>query len=250
VSVNGRLAVANYRGVRVPRTLGLLLLTGAAVATLAFALAGEVGAPGWGSLAGIGLVFAAGLADDLAPPGPRGLRNHLRALLEGRVTTGIVKVVVAIGAAVVVVALEPRRPAAVELAGVVLVAASTNVWNGLDVRPGRALKAFLPAALVFLLAGDPSLAPAVVGLFAGAVVALPLDLGERAMLGDGGSNALGFAAGLGLYLVLPGWTVALAAALAIALNLLAETVSLSRAIDAVAPLRWLDRLGRRPEPRD
>jgi hypothetical protein len=31
---------------------------------------------------------------------------------------------------------------------------------------------------------------------------------------------------------------------AVALNVLAETVTLSRLIDAVAPLRWFDRVGR------
>jgi hypothetical protein len=64
------------------------------------------------------------------------------------------------------------------------------------------------------------------------------------MLGDGGSNLLGFTAGLGLYLVLPPPGVWVAAGVAVALNVLAETVTLSRLIDAVAPLRWFDRVGR------
>ena len=64
------------------------------------------------------------------------------------------------------------------------------------------------------------------------------------MLGDGGSNLLGFTAGLGLYLVLPGPWVWVAASVAVALNVLADTVTLSRLIDAVGPLRWFDRLGR------
>jgi hypothetical protein len=34
------------------------------------------------------------------------------------------------------------------------------------------------------------------------------------------------------------------AAVAVALNVLAEILTLSRLIDAVAPLRWFDRLGR------
>lgn len=244
----GLLAVENYRGVRVTRALGLLLLGAACVATIGYASVREATAPAWGALAGLALVFAAGLVDDLAPPGPRGVRNHLRALTAGHVTTGIVKLVVAVGAAVLVVALEPSRPAAVELSGVVLLAACANVWNELDVRPGRALKAFLPAALAFLLAGDPSLAPAMLGLLVGGLLALPLDLRERAMLGDGGANLLGVAAGLALYLVLPGWAVVVGAVAAVALNLLAETVSLSRAIEVIPPLRWLDRLGRRAHP--
>jgi hypothetical protein len=67
------------------------------------------------------------------------------------------------------------------------------------------------------------------------------------MLGDAGSNPLGFAAGLSLYLLLPSGWVPAAAALAVGLNLLAETLTLSRAIAAVPPLRLLDRLGRLPD---
>jgi UDP-GlcNAc:undecaprenyl-phosphate GlcNAc-1-phosphate transferase len=77
-----------------------------------------------------------------------------------------------------------------------------------------------------------------------AALVLPLDLRERAMLGDGGANLLGFTVGLGAYLVLPGWAVEVVAVLAVALNVLGDTVSLSRAIDVVPPLRWFDHLGR------
>jgi hypothetical protein len=81
-------------------------------------------------------------------------------------------------------------------------------------------------------------------MLVGAGLVLPLDLRELAMLGDGGSNALGFAAGLGLYDILPPVWVAVAAALAVGLNVLAETRSFSRVIESQPALRWLDRLGR------
>jgi hypothetical protein len=70
------------------------------------------------------------------------------------------------------------------------------------------------------------------------------------MLGDGGATLLGFAAGDALYLLLPGWAVVLAALATIGLNVVAETISFSRAIDSVPALRWLDRLGRRREATD
>ena len=240
----GPLAVENHRGVRVPRILWAVLDLFALGWTLGCVILREGGSAAWGSLAGLLLVSAAGLVDDLVPIGPRGLRGHVRSLLEGHMTTGILKVLVALGAAVVIVALQPARPGWVAVSGVVLVAAATNVWNGLDVRPGRALKAFLPAGLVFLLAGHPPDAPAIVGVFVAALLVLPLDLRERAMLGDAGSNPLGFAAGLGLYAALSDPGVVVAAACAVALNVLADTVTLSRMIDGTPPLRWFDRLGR------
>jgi UDP-N-acetylmuramyl pentapeptide phosphotransferase/UDP-N-acetylglucosamine-1-phosphate transferase len=64
------------------------------------------------------------------------------------------------------------------------------------------------------------------------------------VLGDGGSNLLGFTAGLGLVLVLPGWGVWVAAGVAVVLNVLADTVTLSRMNEAAPPLRWYDALGR------
>jgi hypothetical protein len=243
----GRLEAENHRGRRIPRILWALLDLGAVGATLLGEAVAGVGAEAWGALAGLLLVSAAGLVDDLAPPGPRGLRGHLGALLAGRMTTGALKVLVAVGASVVVVALQGSRPGWARLSGVLLLAACTNLWNGLDVAPGRALKAFLPVGAAFALAGSLGAFPAGLGVLAAALVALVPDLRERAMLGDAGSNPLGFAAGLSLYLLLPSGWVPAAAALAVGLNLLAETLTLSRAIAAVPPLRLLDRLGRLPD---
>lgn len=240
----GALAAPNYRGVSLPRVLGLGLALPATTWTVVAAAVDGLGAPAWGALAGLGLVLAAGLVDDVAPVGPRGLRNHLRAVAAGRMTTGILKLLVAAGAAAVVVALQPSRPATTALGGVVLLTASANVWNGLDVRPGRALKAFLPAAVAFAIWGEPAHAPAVLGLLAGAVVALPFDLRERAMLGDGGANLVGFAVGLAVYDIVPDAWVPVAAGAAVTLNVVADTVSFSRVIGSTPPLRWLDRLGR------
>lgn len=241
----GRLLVENHRGVPVPRVLGIALAIDALVGTAVVASVEHVGAAGWGSLVGMLLVFAAGLVDDLVPGGPRGLRDHLRSVAAGRPTTGLLKLVVIAGSAVLAVSLLPERSTSVALLGVVLLAACANVWNGLDVVPGRSLKAFLVPALAFLVWGELSTAPAIAGLLVGALIVLPFDLRESAMLGDGGANLLGFAAGVGLYAVVPDPWIAVAAGTAVALNVLAETVSFSRVIERTPPLRWVDALGRR-----
>lgn len=239
----GRLSATNYRGVRLPVVLGFVVAGGAAIGCVA--IASRDAGLRWGVLAGSLLVFAAGLVDDLSPPGPRGWRGHLAALVSFRVTTGTVKLLVTVGAAVVVVALLPSTAWWVEVARVVSLAGSANVANGLDVRPGRAIKAYLPVAVVVLLVGfSVASYPTVPGVTVAAVIALPFDLRERAMLGDGGSNLLGFTAGLGLIAVLPSVGVVIAALLTVALNALAETVTLSRLIDRAPPLAWYDRLGR------
>lgn len=245
----------NYRGEQLPAILGLVAIAPGAIVGLVAGLAivsvrgRSLDAAAWISLGGSLLVFAAGLMDDLIPSGPRGLRAHLRSLASGHMTTGILKLVVIAGSSVVVVAAQPVHPGVTRLAGLVLLAGCANLWNGLDVRPGRALKYFVLVAGAALLGGLPlRLAPSVPGVLLGAILALPADLRERAMLGDGGSNLLGFTAGLALYLVLPSPWVWMAAGVAVTLNVLADTVTLSRLIDTVGPLRWFDRLGRVSAP--
>jgi hypothetical protein len=66
------------------------------------------------------------------------------------------------------------------------------------------------------------------------------------MLGDAGANLLGFVAGLCLFHALGDAWVVLAAGLAATLNVVAETLTLSRVIDAVRPLRWYDRALTKP----
>ena len=248
----GQLTAINHRGERVPVVLGLAVIASAAAGVTLVALeraarsdrvviSGRVVAV---SVA-VALVFAAGLADDLAGEAARGLRGHVRALLAGTLTTGIAKIAAALVGAVIVAVGIPNHPAGVRVAGVVLMAASANVWNGLHVAPGRAAKAFLLAGAGVLPAG-PTWAVAVplLALYGAVIPAGWLDLRERGMLGDSGANAIGFAVGAGLYTVLPGWATWLAAAVAVGLNVVAETVTFSRAIQAVPPLRWFDRLGR------
>ncbi|MDP9295488.1 MAG: hypothetical protein M3O88_02180 [Actinomycetota bacterium] len=250
----GRLAVENHRGRTVPRILGVLLLLTAIAGTLLAALAdSSAGRPAWTVLGASAIVFAAGLVDDLVGEDPRGIRGHARALASARVTSGIVKVIVILGASVIVVGAFPDRSFAVAIAGAVGIAACANLWNGLDVAPGRALKAFLltgvPVAVAgFTDAGGWSLAPAVPAtVFAGALLLAP-DLRERAMLGDAGANLLGFVTGVGLYVVLPAPGIVIAAIAAVALNALAETLSLSRLIEGTPPIRWFDGLGRISAP--
>lgn len=260
MSVLDRLRAPNHRGALVPRTLWIPpLVLGIATGLLgvvlvrAFAEPGPQGAPALVATIGCVLVTAAGLVDDLLPQRARGLRGHLRALADGDMTTGVLKAIVIAGASVFVMALVGPRSVAGTLAGVVTLAAAANLWNGLDVAPGRAVKAYLlVTAVVVLVAVVMSIrgwteASVCVGVTVGAALVLPFDLRERAMLGDAGANLLGFAVGIALVTGASDTVLIASAAALVALNVVAETITLSRAIDAIPPLRWLDRLGRLPD---
>ncbi len=250
-----RLWIANVRGTGVPVVLGIALWVGWVAAVL-----GALGvlalerrwSPASTALALVAVLWSAvaavGFADDLASGGPRGLRGHLASTAHGRPTTGVLKVVVIVLAAIAAATVVAADGGPIRIvAGAATIAGCANVWNGLDVSPGRAGKWFFVVASALLVAGPRSVAWPLVLLLAGSEAPLvAFDVRERGMLGDTGSNLLGFAVGTQLVAALPLWPLVGAAVVVVALNVLAETVTFSRIIGAVAPLRWFDRLGRKP----
>ena len=169
----------------------------------------------------VAAIAAIGLADDLWSGPERGFRSHLRA----GGTTGVLKLV-----AIPLVGLLATR----KLSGALLVGLAANALNQLDTKPGRALKAYLAAAL------------AVDAPFRTAVLLAPYDLREMAMLGDAGSNALGALLGLSSverFTERGRWAAIGALA---GLTLLGERRSLGALIERTPGLRELDAWGRLP----
>ena len=220
------------------------------------------------AVAGLGGVTF-GVIDDLRGSGTRrGLRGHLGALAHGEVTTGTVKLAGLAATGLGAALLEGGEPADVAVnAG--LIAGGANLLNLFDLRPGRAIKvAALTAGLIAgasaLARGTESPVPGqdgtaqasrrlaglqAVAAPAGAALALlPADLGERAMLGDAGANALGAMLGAAAAQTLPrSARIGLLTGI-VALTAASEKVSFTRVIAATPALRWLDMLGRRPAP--
>jgi len=240
-----RLVRRNYAGRPVPAMLGLSLVGGAAIGHLCGRPEGPFGALEVVALGALILLLAVGVVDDLVGGGPRGLLGHLRSLVRGRPTTGILKLAAGIAAGIAVSFAAGGEPFRI-VVGAVLVGTAVNVFNALDVVPGRSLKwaAIVLAACLPWAWGTRhgSLTGAALGA---ALAVLPFDLRERAMLGDGGSNPLGFLVGVASLVVLPTLGLLVAAVVLLALQVAAETVTISRLIEATTPLRWLDGLGRR-----
>jgi len=248
------LARRNYRGVRLATASGLLIVAGVLVVEAGRSV---LGAFGFGDDPGVNpartlVLFAVfgfallGFIDDVLGGEDRGFRGHLRALRDGRITTGMLKL--AGGAAIAfVLAAQPGFVTGKRLlADAVLIALAANLGNLLDRAPGRVLKcallAYVPLAWI---AGTGPVGVAVAPVMGAAAGVLPEDLRARSMLGDTGANLLGGVLGLMVVFTLgrgarTGVLIALVAA-----NLASEFVSFSRVIERVPPLRWLDGLGRR-----
>ncbi|MFC4616916.1 hypothetical protein ACFO3K_19480 [Cellulomonas algicola] len=239
------------------------MLEGPAVAAGLLA-GGIVGAPSARAAVALTVATGAGAAfgviDDLTEDTEvrrKGLRGHLGALSRGELTTGGLKVL-GIGAASLVAAAVAtpvrdasgaRRSAAgwavdVAVSGA-LVAASANLLNLLDLRPGRALKAASLVAAPLAVAGGAG-AGAAAGVLGTAGAAGEQDLAEHDMLGDGGANALGATLGTALVLAAPRPVRWAALGVVTALTLASEKVSFTQVIERTPVLREIDAWGRRP----
>lgn len=254
-ALRAELRRTNFSGRSVSLAEGALVVAGVSLLALR--------SPGRGDAAVLAGVGALGLLDDLLEPRQRragravskGLRGHLGALRRGRLTTGAAKALgiplLALSGAAI--APGPRSGAMILVDGA-LVAGCANLANLLDLRPGRALKAVLPAAAALAAAGgqdDPrarsaqTLASA--ALLPGLLV-LPADLREHGMLGDSGANILGAAVGTAAARTVPAPARLALLGGVVALTLASEKVSFSAVIEATPALRAVDQLGRRTAP--
>jgi hypothetical protein len=249
----------NHRGEPVTLLEGPAVTVGAV--TGALALAGltsgisDVGAgrAAWRvcaamTVAGAGAA-AFGAYDDVAGSSDRrGFRGHLGALRHGEVTTGAVKLggIAATGAVCAALTGGPAVDLAINTG---LVAGFANLVNLFDLRPGRAIKAAVASGALVVLggagaAGSGGTAATLLSPLAAGAALLPEDLGERAMLGDAGANAMGAMLGVAACGLPRPARVALLAGVA-ALTAASEKVSFTAVIERTPILHRLDMLGRR-----
>jgi UDP-GlcNAc:undecaprenyl-phosphate GlcNAc-1-phosphate transferase len=240
---------ANYRQRSVAFPFGVLSVAGALLALVPLALVerlerASVFHPETLTIAVyvLGVAFL-GLVDDTLAGQPRGWRGHGRALLRRQLSTGALKAAGSLGLALYAMSYAGLSTGRWLLASAVLVLA-TNVFNLLDLRPGRATKVFvlLGAGLTI---GAASVRPLwALGLFVGpALIAGVYDLRERAMLGDTGANLIGALAGLWLVLTLSGLGQAIALSLLAAITIYGELRSITELVERMPLLRRLDSWG-------
>jgi len=247
----------NYRGRPLPVPLGVLVIAAALLALVPLALIERLASTEvfesqllLASIYALG-VACLGLIDDAygaakKPAGfaPRGWRGHAHAVRRGELSTGALKAGGSLGLALALMSFAEHSTGTWLLASAVLVLA-TNLFNLLDLRPGRAIKAFVLLG-AGLTAGSGEL-PVLwaLGLFAGpALVAGAYDVRERAMLGDTGANLLGALAGLWMVLTLSTAGLEIALALLLLITVYGEFRSISALVEKTPGVRWLDSLGR------
>jgi len=183
----------NYRGNRLATAGGLFIILTVLVIDAGRSVLGAIGVGSESGLtqARLAVLFAVfgfgflGLVDDLAAVGEdRGFKGHLRALREGRVTTGLLKLLGGAAVAIVIVATPGFKSGRTLIVDAALIALAANLGNLLDRAPGRTIKfglvAYVPIAIAI---GTAPIGIAVAPVRGASLGLLPDDLRERLMLG-------------------------------------------------------------------
>lgn len=238
------LARPNWKGVAVAPSGGIVIALASIAAHSVAAVVRSQGAPD--HLLALGMIIAAyvGLFDDIAGrDSGKGFAGHVsQSLRVMTVSTGLLKAVfVSLAALMVARTVSGSLWETLLRAGAI--ALTANLFNLLDLRPGRCIKAYLAVSALGAVLGGLDVHRFGPTSFA-AVVFLSDDLRGRAMLGDGGSNLLGFALGAQIAYSAPMWLVPVWAAAALTLNAASEKYSFTSVIESNRLLRWLDMLGR------
>ena len=231
----------NFRKQRIASMAGLAVVIGGAVFYAAHSLLPGLVTPTAGVYLLVTLVFGGlGILDDVR--GDRsvgGFRGHIGALRQGKVTTGLAKMLggsaAALAAGFLLHHTSPWRAVLTAL----VIALTANTLNLLDLRPGRCLFGFSLGALA-VIAGHVAGGQLFFFAVAVAIVLYPLDARGFVMLGDTGSNAFGAILGVALSTTF-GWPVQLALVACMAgFQIWCERNSWSRTIEGNAVLRAID----------
>ena len=188
-------------------------------------------------------MFFAGALDDLI--GNRnvsGLKGHFKSLFKGELTTGGFKALFG-GFVGLVVSVCISSSIVDIIVNTLIIALSTNLMNLFDLRPGRAIKAYLVIMIpiYITLTGYTKVFPLLI--LPNVLAYFNTDLKARGMMGDTGSNVLGISIGVLMALgygikVRLAWLVFL-----ILMHLITEKFSLTKIIEKNRELKFIYNLG-------
>lgn len=191
------------------------------------------------------LIIMVGFLDDLwGDSSIKGFSGHIQAMSKGQLTTGSIKALMGL-----VVSMFSSYYYSDNLTqfiiNTLLLALTINTLNLMDLRPGRAVKFFLMAALILLFGYGLKQESQWLLLVMGALLAyISNDLKGEVMLGDAGSNLLGFILGFYVVLVADFVTKIICLFFLVLLHWYGEKHSLTKFIARVKILNYLDSLGR------
>lgn len=185
-----------------------------------------------------------GIIDDLL--GNRdysGLKGHLSAFFRGKLTTGGLKAIFG-GLVSLFVAIQFSSNPVEIVINTLIMALFTNFFNLLDLRPARALKIFFLISIVFFIFAQVFYKISLGFIIIPALVYFPSDLKAKSMMGDAGSNILGFTLGVISVGSFSLFNRILILIFLVLIHILTEKYSLTKIIEKNKILNFFDQLGR------
>lgn len=189
------------------------------------------------------ITMSVGLIDDLLGNHEvKGLKGHFNLLLKKKkLSSGALKAII-ISTISLYFSLLISNNYFVWILNFFILVLITNLFNLLDVRPGRAIKVYFLIGTVLVLTYTAN--NYLLIMLSSVLAFSPWDLKGKAMLGDTGSNLLGMSIGISVLLNL---NLTLKIILFIALSYVhwyTERNSLTKLIERVYFLQFIDNLGR------
>lgn len=235
----------NYLGLDIPVSAGISFPFTLIIVYILLAL------PGWYDssyhlfILAIAAISFLGFIDDmLGQRDALGFKGHFGALFQGRLTTGGLK---ALGGGILafLIAFSLSGSWLDIILNTLIVALAANLMNLFDLRPGRAVKAYLIFLLAIVIMAMGQIDWLLIAPLTGAVLYYAKDdLRAKIMMGDAGSNVLGLALG---YLSIVSFSLPVRLGVLVfllAIHVYTEKYSLTAAIENNQFLKRLDNLGR------
>lgn len=242
LSIKNNFTKRNYKGDLIPKSLGIVLLLNIIL-----------GAVFWCTiypkeyythLFYIIPVGTVGLLDDIfGDEKIKGFKENFKKLFSGEFTTGILKAIFVFLISFWMVFSYSGKINMINFVDILIITLFTNFFNLLDLRPSRAIKFFLVCFLIISIFSK-NLNYELIPLISAVLIITPFDFKAKAMLGDTGSNILGFSIGLMYVENCKNFLLKIFILIFLVIfHIFCEKYSLSRIIEKNKFLNYIDKLG-------
>lgn len=236
----------NYRGEEIPNSFGIAFTFCLFLVMLSIKLLlGKLEEDAVLFLLGFSFMGFIGFIDDsIGDTDIKGLKGHFKAFFKGNLTTGGIKALLGLAMALFV-SLDMGKPIFEIIINTLIIALSINALNLFDLRPGRAIKVFLIISIIpFIIYIKSSYNYIILSVYGIIMAYSSFDFKALAMMGDSGSNSLGFTLGFFLCLVLDIKFKLIYLVFLILIHYIAEKSSFTKIIEANRFLNFIDKIGR------
>lgn len=232
---------SNYKGLLIPVSMGIAFIPVCIASSIVFAFE-KLKFTDIFLILSLGMCALGVIDDFMGDKNVKGFKGHIVSLFHFRLTTGGFKATIGFLLALYASVLISKNFIDL-IINTFLIALFANLFNLFDLRPGRALKFFFILFAVLIII-NPDYAVYMFPLAAFSLVYFPYDIKAKAMLGDAGSNIIGSIVGLYAGISLPRSIKLVFLILLILIHIIAEKYSLTKIIEKMKILNYIDKIGR------